>query len=173
LKDGNWRQELNAVYRKFFRYEPVVSCKLESYAPRLRSYPHKVAILSRGSALSAEQHGHRMPTREEYREAITYYKQQYSSEKLLFVLCVDNEEDLAYYQELCKPYPTFCTTIRRADNGAQEPHIGPQSSINDAIDTVVELELCAMCDVLVHPVSNMATIILLMNPSLASKYLRT
>jgi hypothetical protein len=112
-----------------------------------------------------------MPTREQYSEVIHEYQRQYPATDLVFFLCVDNSDDLAYYQRICSPYPTLYTEIRRSGAIQVEPHLSTIGTERDIADAVVEVELCAMCDVLIHPVTNMATTSLFMNPVQISRYL--
>jgi hypothetical protein len=171
LKPGTWRDELNATYRKFCSYRPVVSDRLAAYDSRLQRYPHRVALLSRGHVLAGEQPGKCMPPRCRYERLIAEYKRKYSPEELVFFLCVDNQADLAHYSDYCHPYPVVVTDIHRAETQTREPHVGQVNSVAQAIASIVEMELCARCEALIHPVSNMATLALVMNPTMVSHYL--
>jgi hypothetical protein len=172
LRSDNWRQALSGVYRKFFTTQPAVRERVAEYQPRLMAYPHRVAIMSRGSPLGGEQASGHMPGRETYRQVISDYQQRHPVDQLVFFLRVDNSEDLEYYRATCHPYPVVFTDIDRQATSNIDPHVNVSLSVRQAVAVIAELELCALCEALVHPVSNMATIALVMNPTMKSHYLR-
>lgn len=147
------------AYKKYIHIKPHIQEMIDAKASEMReTYTNIVGIFIRSNALKDEQPNGKMPSREDYVNAINNI--QIPNTK--YFLCIDNTEDLEYFKELCAP--NYYTDIRRTDernNG--EPHTNTYGSLKDLQDSFIEVALLSQCDCLIHCVSNMATASLYMN----------
>jgi len=148
------------VYKKFFNLKHDFKLLLDQKIAEMTNGKKVVGIIVRNSgnqALAGEQLRNRMPTREEYKEQID----QFNGNR--FFLCVDNEDDLTYFKTICPD--SYHTDIRRSVNSNdEEPHKKTVAGKDEFIKTFIEIYLCSFCDVLIHPITNMATTSLILNP---------
>jgi len=149
-----WRE---AYHKAWLRLD----CRLHRVAP-----PKSLGVLIRADNLAGEQLSGKSQSYEEYFAAIERETYDY-----LFV-CASDEESL---QVIMKRYPTnsgYYPCRRATNRGSTEQHIASAQVTQDAIDTVHQVLMLASCDALIHPVSNMATAALYINPNLRSIYLK-
>jgi hypothetical protein len=126
-----------------------------------------VAVQIRSNAIAGEQLFGRMQTLDEYAAAVDRTLRQ--GEKL-FVLSSD-EESLAW---MCSRFPcVFDPNVRRgAQRELPEPHTESEQTWEDARRCLVEVMAAASCRAIIHPISNMATAALYINPYSTSVYLK-
>jgi len=154
-------QPYHDAYIKFIKIKPNIQEKIDKQIGVLKKNSDQViGIFIRSQALANEQPNGRMPTREEYDNAIS--KIDTVSKKTKYFLCIDNDDDLNYFKNKYKP--NYYTNIRRTANSSNgEPHTKTIGTLKDLEDTFIEVVLLSQCDILLHCVSNMVTASLFMN----------
>lgn len=150
-----WRETYHAAWEK-------LRCKVEPVPVREGS----VGVLIRSDVLGGEQLSGRSQPLEEYEAAI-----KKTGAKNVFVVSSDMESILWIGQRFS--HLTFNGGIKRNQKRSDpEQHVlFPQGS-EDAVKVMKEVLMLATCKYLVHPVSNMATAALYINPNLESIYLK-
>lgn len=167
-EDQNWRTEYNKAYNRFIKFTNFINDTWNAYyASFFNKTPNtpKVGILIRNGLLSTEQPNGRLPTVEQYVQAINTLNLTSPS----IVCAVDNLEELAYLSNHFTCYYNEQTT-RSKNKYDTEPH-SKSSTILDAAFHFLEGVMLSKCDYLIHPVSNMATAALYMNPTLKNTFL--
>lgn len=157
----------NKAFNKYLHLLPHLQERLDKMVNDMRSDCQQViGIFVRSNALASEQPNGKMPSREDYLEAIS--KIDTFSKKTKFFLRIDNEEDYQFYKSQLSPI--YETSIKRASNNKGDaPHTsGEYMSLEDLENTYLEIALLSHCDILFHCVSNMASAALYMNMNLVS-----
>lgn len=150
------------TFHRYFKLQDNIKELINSKISELHTgYSDVIGVIVRNSgnnALANEQLKKRMPTQNEYIEAIN----KVSRLNQRYFFCIDNKEDLDFFKER---YPNcYYTNIRRSiSKNDSEPHKKTLGSINDLIDTFIEIYLCSSCHTLIHCVTNMATTSLYIN----------
>ena len=155
-------QPYNDVFKKYIKLKPNLNEKLNKLINELRADCEQViGIFVRSNALSSEQPNGKMPTYEDYSNAIDKIDK---TKKTKYFLRIDNEKDLEYYKN--KYYPNYQTSITRSKDNIQDSlHVSNNKYLllDDLENTYLEVALLSVSDILVHCVSNMATASLYMN----------
>ena len=164
-------QPFHDAYNKYIQIKSDLQEKIHSKVEELKADSEQVeqviAIFIRSNALAGEQPNGRMPTREEYDNAITKIDK---TKKTKYFFCIDNKDDLEYFKN--KYTPNYYTNIRRISNSLNgEPHTNTIGTLEDLQDSFIEVVLLSSCDYMVHCVSNMATAALYMNMNLNSIFI--
>jgi hypothetical protein len=153
----------NKAFTKYIKLQPQLQKKLEYLKNKLHSDCEEViGIFVRSGALHAEQPNKKLPTRQDYLDAINNINTV--SKKTKFFLRIDNNEDLDFYKNILQP--NFYTDISRSDNNKKDAlHVDSKKYLNlkELEDTYLEVALLSTCNILIHCVSNMATASLYMN----------
>ena len=168
LGDKTWRTNLFDVYKKYIKPTKLLQYSIDivdkSFA---RNNNIKVGILKRNQLLKCEQANNAMPDIERYINNIS----QIDGDKTC-VLSVDNITDLTQFRTKEKLKFIYSTDIKRTNKDTDmEPHFTP-GTIQDALYYFIDVYMLSKCDYLIHPVSNMATAALYLNPELKSIYLQ-
>ncbi len=126
-----------------------------------------MGVLIRSDALGGEQLYGKSQTLEMYEEAM-----QRSKAGAFFVVSSD-EESLIWLQERFGSAIYFSSAIKRSKTrDSPEQHITTPQTKADAIDVMREVLALARCKALIHPISNMSTAALIINPKIESVYLK-
>ena len=159
-ENRNKLQPFHDAYVKYVKINSDLQEKIDSKVKELKGDSEQIiAIFIRSNALAGEQPSGRMPTREEYDNAINYIDK---SKKTKYFFCIDNNDDLEYFKN--KYNPNYYTNIRRITNKSNgEPHTNTLGTLQDLQDSFIEVVLLSSCDIMIHCVSNMATASLYMN----------
>ena len=164
----DWRLSLNQTYRKYITPTEFLHNKIKQVDELFVqiSNKQKIGILKRNDLLKCEQQQNKMPDLLSYSNEI---KKIYTKDSVL-VLSVDNTTDLNFFKNKYKP-TIFSPIIRRTNVTTDvEPHFTPGTHI-DAATIFLDVYMLSKCDYFIHPVSNMATAALYLNPKLVSRYL--
>lgn len=155
--EWNWRETYHKAWAR-------LTCVVEP----IPVGPNTIGVMIRSDALGGEQlYGKSQPL-EQYADAIAKVHKAGTS---LFVVSSDNES----ISWLLQRYPGlyFSSGIKRsAHRSDPEQHLHVPQTKMDAIDVMREVLTLARCDSLIHPISNMATAALIINPQLKSIYLK-
>jgi len=153
----------NKAFKKYIKLQPHLQKKLENLKNKLHSdYEQVIGIFVRSGALSGEQPNGKLPTRQDYLDAVNNINTV--SKKTKFFLRIDNNEDLEFYKNTLQP--NFYTDISRSDNNKKDAlHINNNKylTLKELEDTYLEVALLSSCHILIHCVSNMTTASLYMN----------
>lgn len=159
--DGGWRYRLNQLWQRFTPL-PAISNSVEddvedydiseSVAVQVRSIPH-----------AGEQVTGECQTLDQYARAI-----QASGGGRVFAVCSDQSTvDWLAARFDVTSYPQ---TRRSPDRSVNFHEVVPQT-VEDAVQCFKEVMVMSHAKALIHPISNMATAALYMNPTLKSIYL--
>lgn len=161
-----WRQKLYNSFKKFIIPEKITQSYIDIIDNKKEFNGKLISVLKRNQLLKCEQKNNSMPKIEKYFEEID----KIFDKNTYLYLCVDNIEDLnAFIQRYkrCIYHPNVRRTGRDTD---QEPHFIPHSE-KDAINTFIDLYGASKAQHFIHPVSNMATAALFLNPKMESIYI--
>jgi len=159
-ENRNKLEPFNKAYTKYIIIKPDIQNKININVDRLkRNADQIIGIFIRSNALANEQPSKKMPSHEEYVNAINNIKK---SKNIKYFFCIDNQDDLEYFKKLYKPH--YFTDIRRTSNTNDgEPHTKTIGTLDDLEKSFIEVCIMSQCDILVHCVSNMVTASLYMN----------
>lgn len=159
-----WRTRFNNVYKKYIKHTQYLKDIFNNiFLPQFEQYKSvpKIGILIRNNNLGVEQPRKISPTVELYLKAI----KELNLPDFVVVCGIDNNQDLNFFKQhfktILNPYTTRSETAWHS-----EPHHSSQMKAIDAAYHYLEGFALSKCDYLIHPVSNVATGALIMNPSL-------
>lgn len=152
-----WRQRYHEAWNK-------LKCKVDPFPVSHNT----IGVLIRSDALAGEQLSGRSQTLEEYAAAIDKVK---DDQAYLFVVSSDRES-ISWLGRRYLPIRTSENIKRNAKRSDPEQHLHIPQTKEDAIQVMKEVLTLASCQSLIHPVSNMATAALYINPALKSIYLK-
>ena len=162
---GDWRAQLHTLWKRLAVHEKFTAAA-SAFAEENWQGRDVVGMMVRSDTHASEQETERIQTLEDYAAA---YERIRRPDTILHVMAMD-EETLRWmgerFQTVCY-YPNTKRTGLRSD---PLPHLKNQTP-QDAIDCLVEVLIIARARALIHPVSNMATAALYINPELESVYL--
>jgi len=153
-------QPFNDAYIKYIKVKSYIQEKINKKVNELKKDSDQIiGIFIRSNALAGEQPSKKMPSREEYINAIDNIKK---SNNVKYFFCIDNQDDLDYFKEIYTP--NYYTDIRRTSNTNDgEPHTKTMGTLEDLENSFIEVIIMSQCDILVHCVSNMVTASLYIN----------
>ncbi len=126
-----------------------------------------VGVLIRSDALGGEQVYGESQSLEQYEHAMR------RSKAGGFFIVSSDEESIIWLQERFQSSLYFSNSIKRNKKRADaEQHLTVPQTKADAIDVMREVLALARCKALIHPISNMSTAALIINPQLESIYLK-
>jgi len=160
-----WRTDCNKLWLDNFIPVPPCTDFVQRFVDELMPTEKKiVAAQIRWHGHSGEQiYPHKSQTLEQYAAAIGQEKPD-----LVYVASGDQHS----LDWLAARFPVIChPTSRRSPTRDTDFHRTEKQTPADARHVLEEIMLMALCDVLVHPVSNLATVALYCNPTLKSVYL--
>lgn len=159
-----WRNKFNKIYKKYIKHTSYLDNIYNNiFLPQFEQYKDipKIGILIRNNNLGIEQPRKVSPSIELYLKAL----QELNIQDFVLVCGIDNYNDLEffkkYYKIIYNPHTTRSATACRG-----EPHHSSQMQIVDAAYHYLEGYALSKCDYFIHPVSNVATGALIMNPDL-------
>lgn len=164
--DSELRSEYSKIYHRFFRpKKALLNGLFDTLIGHQFSSDRKyVSILIRSDCLGSEQPNGIMPTIEDY------VRFTQDVENATYILSVDNHADLEICKKIFKPF-VYNPRIRRSPDRSTEPHTSKIGTLCDLYDTFLEVYLLAKGDYIVHPISNMSTTSLLINPNQESRFI--
>lgn len=121
-----------------------------------------ISVLVRSNIHAGEQIHGIAQTREQYRNAMARYP------AAKFYVATADEESLKWFDGFNVVSHPF---VRRGKTRDNQFHLEEPQTIVDAIDCLMEVLILSQGNALIHPVSNMATAALYMEPDLFSVYL--
>lgn len=158
-----WRDRFHECWKKL-----GVRAELSGEADEfLAGRPDVVSVLIRSNAIAGEQLFGRMQTLDEYASAMERVRGPLTE---FFVMSSDKQS----LEWVAKRFPCFFDpTVRRGlRRDLPEPHLEVPQTAEDAKRCLVEVLVASRCRALIHPISNMATAALYINPQLQSVYLK-
>ncbi len=156
--EWSWRERYHAAWKR-------LTCVVEPIPVGRNT----IGVLIRSDAIAGEQMFGRNQTLPEYAEAID---KELDNESAIFVVSSD-QESVAWMQNRYPGKVYFSSGIKRAARRSDpEQHLHVIQTAADAIDVMREVLTLSRCRTLVSGVSNMATLPLIISPSLKHIYLR-
>lgn len=156
-------QPFNDVYNKFIKIKPNILEKIESHMNILKENNPEllIGVLVRSKAVEADQSKKKMPSYEDYLNAINVENKNKST-KYFFV--IDNNVDLEYFKNALTPNYYLKDLYRSPDNQHNAPHTKQNlKSLEELENIFIQVAVLSKCDILVHCNSNMAIASLSMN----------
>lgn len=167
-----WRQRLHEHYR---RWSPQLAhaALVRQYIKReFRGRPYVAAII-RAEGHAGEQTTRKSQTLEQYREAIKAEQKRISKATghycELFLMAGDWQT--LHWFEHSGLLPHYYQHTHRSPDRSRDYHLSEKQTAQDAVNCLVEVMIAAQAKTLVHPVSNMATGALYINPTTQSIYI--
>lgn len=162
-EDQSWRHTCNAIWRGF-----GIRREFERDAALLmRSWPY-VSAMIRSGWHGGEQPSGKLQTWEQYGEAIDAALAEYKGAGLY--IAASDWESVLWARERY-PGVVIHPNVKRAATRADEYHLSNPSTFEDAGHCMAEVLALSQAVALIHPVSNMATAALYINPTVKSIYL--
>lgn len=163
-----WRNTYHSIYTKYIKHTDYLNDIFNNvYSEQFARYNDtpKVGILIRNNNLAAEQPRQAVPTNELYIRAIS----ELNLKDFTLICAIDNRQDLEFYK---RNYNTICNenTSRSETRYHGEAHCVSNLTKIDAAYHYLEGFALSKCDYLIHPVSNVATAALYMNPKLKNMF---
>ena len=168
--DQKWRDTYYKAYKKFIKHTDLVDSTFEEiYQKQFQMYKDvpKIGILIRNNHLSTEQPNRVSPTKEQYIDAIN----SFNLKEFVVVCAIDNNEDLNYFKDKYNIIYNKNTTRTATAYDLESHRNGSVLNVKDTINHYLEGVALSKCDYFIHPVSNVATAALYMNPSLKNLFL--
>lgn len=163
-KSGDeWRSHYHELWKKL-KVRESITAEVDDFC-KANFSTHVVAGMIRDHTHRNEQVPPRSQSLEEYARVFDLVKKP---ETKFFIMCRDNES-LAWFASRF-PIITYPHTKRCANRDMNLHLMEPQTS-QDAKHCLIEILICARANEFVHPVSNMATAVLYINPIVKSHYL--
>ena len=161
-KNRNKLYKYNEIFNKYIKLQPHLEEKLKILTTEMKKdCEQTIGIFVRSNALAGEQPTGKMPTRDEYLEAINNLDK---SKNIKYFLRIDNNEDLEFYKK--NLLNNYHTNIKRSlTNKKDAPHQNSSEyiSLEELEEILLEVLLLSKCDKIIHCVSNMAAASLIMN----------
>lgn len=167
--DQTWKYQYNKAYNTYIKHtsflEEVWNKNYLSFFEKAKNKT-KIGILIRNQQLSTEQPRRVLPNREAYQHTIKELK----LDDYVIFCGIDNKHDLSFFENNYNVfYNKNVTRTNFSYDG--EPHLRDGLTIVDAAYHYLESYALSKCDFLIHPVSNMATAAMYMNPELKNIFL--
>lgn len=162
-----WRQRLNACWSRFKVRDDVLAMA----AKVIDQFQGKnvVSVLVRANCHGREQVDEKNQALEDYKSAIEWGPSRYAKHTVVHTVCGDMES-LRWFQE--RFTVIYDEETVRSESRDVDRHQAVEQFVEDAKRALAEVIAMSRADFLVHPVSNMATAALYMNPDLRSVYLK-
>jgi hypothetical protein len=167
-----WRKHYNAIWQRFGVREEWADRVAQYLVETFGTQPY-IAALIRADTHRGEQVGGRSQTLKEYEDAIRAeitHMQAATGQTPGVYIAAGDDETLEWMRRRfnCKYYPH----TRRSRTRASDFHLTAPQHFHDAVNCLVEVMIMAQAHALVHPVSNMATGALYINPGVQSIYIQ-
>jgi hypothetical protein len=169
-----WRKDMHVLWKTYYQvHNQSILQKFQTFVEQMNLYRVQgkriVTFLLRHPALHVEQENNTLPSFEMYDEEILKQAQGDLS-KVVLVCLTDSQEAYQYFSEKYKE-----NTILFPDVDRRWAH-ETDSTYNPGGDEKIEMAMLSVLylsagDHFIHPVSNMATAVLLINPSITNTYL--
>jgi hypothetical protein len=170
----HWRQEMNILWKTYYQvHNASILQKFQEFVERMNSYRLQgkriVTFLLRHPALHVEQENNILPAYEMYDAAIQEQAKG-NLNSVVLVCLTDSQEAYRYFLEKYKNDTILFPEVERrwADESDSTYNKGGHEKIEMAMLSVLYL---AVGDHFIHPVSNMATAALIINPAITNTYL--
>jgi hypothetical protein len=162
----NWRFEVNNYWNKYIKIKPEIVEIYENYKTYIQSFNKKkiVTFLIRHPNLSREQINGRMPTFEQYNNAID----NLNDEDTLLICLTDSTEAFEYYSLRYKNI--IFPDVERSCIYDTESHMRYNNKYN-IYTPILSVLYLALGNYFIHPISNMCQAVLFINPSINNIYL--
>ena len=170
---AGWRQQYHSVFKKYIRIKPHIMQKVEQIYSRHLAGKYCIGVQIRNEAHKREQPDGQMPPLEHYMAEVTHIISSKKEEVKIF-LATDVEEYITRFKDVFGEKVFTQTDVSRLQESPRNPEerIGYlyDPDLKLAEDVLNDCLLLAKCDVLIHRVSNVATAVGYINPSIPMIY---
>jgi hypothetical protein len=171
--DGGWRQQYHSAFKKYIRIKPHILQKVEQIYSRHLAGKYCIGVHIRNDVHKREQPDNQMPPLEHYMAEIRHLIVAKKEEVKIF-LATDVEEYVERFRNVFGEKVVTLTDVARlkeSPGNPDDPLIYPYDpDLKLAEDVLTDCLLLAKCDVLIHRVSNIATAVGYINPSISMIY---
>ncbi len=166
MEDVAWREKCHRLWQRI-KPLPRVTAFVNWFVEEHFAKRPVVAVLVRAHPSAGEQLTNRIQTLDEYATAIE--AELRGSDRRQVYIASSDEQSLSWFRDRfnVRHHPG----TRRAETRDVDRHLAVKQNEIDALNVLQEVLIMARTDVLIHPVSNLATACLYINPSLRSVYL--
>jgi hypothetical protein len=163
--EDEWRQKYNLLWKLICPLESISLAASEFIERAFGDRPFVCAQV-RANSHRGEQVSDKSQSLEDYAQAI---RSVLGNEEPVYIAC-DIDETLEWFTQQFNPVAWFPAT-RRAKTRDEDYHLIEKQTFQDAINCLVEVIIMSRARVLIHPISNMATGALYINPTMKHIYL--
>lgn len=170
----DWRKQMNNLFLKYYLiHNQSILTKYQEFLQRIYMYKQEqkkiITFLLRHPALNVEQENNVLPSYEMYDHEILKVSGGDLSKSVLVCL-TDSQEAFEYFTEKYKNYTILFPDVERVRANEIDSTYRPGGDEKIEIAMLSVLYLTAG-DHFIHPVSNMATAVLIINPNIEHSYL--
>lgn len=175
LSDPSWRKIFNNLFTKYIRFSPSFIHDFEPYQESINTIRTKnkkvIGMLIRHPALSHEQIRGRMPSYNQYDDKIKSLLEKYDN-KCAFILCTDVLEAEQYFKQKYSSYDIIHPySMKSSQKSRDEAHTICDDKCEITKIAFLTVLLLSKCDDFIFPNSNMASVVLYMNPNIEAHFL--
>jgi hypothetical protein len=172
---AGWRRRYHSAYEKYIRMKPRILQKVEETYSGYLAGKYCVGVHIRNDVHKREQPDGQMPPLEHYIALIRGIISSKSEESKIF-LATDVEEYVSRFRDVFAEKVIALSDVERLKepplNNGDEINYAYEPNLKMAEDVLKDCLLLARCDVLIHRVSNIATAVGYINPSISMTYCR-
>jgi len=166
----SWRDNIYELFTKYIHINPIILNKLEEMKSNIPKDHRIITFLVRHPVLKWEQPNQNMPFFSQYTNAII--ESVDDIQKTTIICMTDHQEAYTYFNEQFQGVNIIFPEVERARSDETEiTRTQPIKNIDRAVNALLSVLYLSIGDIFIHPVSNMATAGLFMNPKMKSKFL--
>lgn len=159
----DWRVYAHEHWQKI-TVRPEIMQKVQEYLGYLPTREF-ISVLVRSTPHAGEQFSGKSQSLDDYAKAI---EENLPPKSFVFMMCPDYQTAAWFRQR----FPVIWhQNTKRASNRDIDRHLVENQTIEDAKQVLIETLILSQATTLIHPISNIATAALYMNPNLRSVYL--
>ena len=172
---GEWRQRYHAAFKKHIRIRPSIQQKVDRLYSETMADRYCIGVHIRNEAHRIEGPNHEMPPIENYVAETKQILQSKKDEAVLF-LATDVEEYSERFKDIFHGKVVVQPGVKRllehpsGDLNQQLHHCHANASLKLGEDILIDCLLLSRCDVFIHTVSNVATAVGYINPTITMIY---
>lgn len=165
--DNDWREKCHDAWESLGLKDEIKQRISDECQEWFLRAPAFISVLIRSIPQGGEQITERSQTFDDYAAAIEIELKNQPEGTRVFVAANDSES-IAW---MAQRFPILVTNRERGSARSIDWHLARAQTVQDAIDCIVDVALLSRASAFIHPVSNMATAALYINPNVRSIYI--
>ncbi len=169
---GEWRQQYHSAFKKFIRIKPRILQEVEQTYSRYMAGKYCIGVHVRNDAISSEQPDGHMPPLDNFIDETRRIVLSKKEDVKIF-LATDVQEHVERFKKVFGEKVVTqkgVTRLRFPSDTEEGISFMYHSNLKLGEDVLKDCLLLAKCDVLIHRVSNIATAVGYINPSISMIY---